>query len=1191
MTVAPLHIGYGYNQLRTSDTLATSQYRIRLKINGLTVPATYPTAHITGSDFLLEIVVRETGGLGTLGAPTVLAVAAVEDGTEVSGRYVVGGVLQTGVLAYVEMDTTIVGDTKLLGAGAGVNPAITKAGTIRLVLIFADSTASAQDINSVDTGGASAEYHFDSDNNAARGGLAAHQSIFTDNSVTNDRTTAAVGRRASVESNPTWPGNKGYGDTVQLTVDLKPTTSGTAFINPKQVKLAWGTTTSGGTIPKGVERLTPTTAGVMTGAAFNIDTDWTSLATTYFAILAVNNELGDATTPSGEIAALYTLAGLLSIEGLTTSQRAWLIFDSGATHASDFTAASFRRVHSTVTQLNAGYRFRAFTTSGLTLEGILVFDGTGYATQRYLFRRRSASVTTLAIPAFETFIENVHGALISSKSFKLDVLRHSDSAAEPTQQTVSTGSGGTAGRLRWNYTIADTHTAFNRFKKSTTDNPISPPITFAGSPVAGPHPAYPKHAKITGNAYAGVKEPTQTTSNVLGVNSEVHFEDIWTGDLAQATIDGNGEPTGVGRRTKNIGTGSMRLKLSTDVNEATGVIATPGEHNPKTVDGNAVIVTADTLTQRTFIYKRTGAAVEDSGTNSGITLNTTKGYDTSPNDGFDLKDASGDARTLDAGIAAGDVAGAVTSVSMTGDPVTAAAVWVIGQAPLGTVGFVTDQGNFGYQIVRVQFVVVDPDLVFILVGDQENANPGENVQFTAKTGRFLPDGSFVEADADSAPTIYIHQVGGIGVELSTLVNADLMTAIGAIPTPDWEYTYVPPANGVYKAVASALVQGSRPPAPGEFNFGVGQVVDEHKEIIVLAGSTKINAHFQIGDTLGVVALLYDDQDQELATITSPVVSLFRITGSVTQYYDGTDWQTLVSTVTQFTMSEIAVGSKTYVKTFASSIALGWTARDVIAVVSGTFSGVAYETSAIVEVTGPASDHDRLAQVIIGAGPSGTTDISDHWHVGQDLLIGLSVFDLQQTTLVAPDTSPAPHYHIFRVNQGTGRGQYLKTDFTWANVSTAAELAATTANGAQVLGPTTTSLAVVSTAGFPASGSILITEIGNVVQELTYTSVDATNFLGITGGAGSVSSGAAVTQNFDADAHAPSDDPADSRIKLLTITAAQASTTNGWDDSDIFILGHVWLGTRQLSGFTQITVVAPENKHSGYSFDPTGGLFR
>lgn len=399
-----------------------------------------------------------------------------------------------------------------------------------------------------------------------------------------------------------------------------------------------------------------------------------------------------------------------------------------------------------------------------------------------------------------------------------------------------------------------------------------------------------------------------------------------------------------------------------------------------------------------------------------------------------------------------------------------------------------------------------------------------------------------------------------------------------LPSGNWKlnYTISGPSNAT----------GLGTPASGTNAF-VLLAPNPNLHAVVEAGSSRIAGHMSVGDTLGVVFSIYDSVANQLVALDAgPTVSLTRTTNSRTQYLGADlDWHDLTGAAVAdvFTMTETVVGvSRLYSASFASA-ATKWTNRDIKIVAVGKVNGTPYVDAISVEVVANYNSHNRDVQVVCGAGNAGAA-LSNHWNVGDDLLIGMTLYSPAQLTLVSPDTSPVPGFSLFRLNQATGRGQALKADYTWENIPVASELFATTASGTQVLTAATTSLTVVSTAGAPASGSILVLYQGGEFAILPYTSVDATHFLGITGGNGVITTASAVTQNYSAHAFAGTVDPADSRIYTYTFTAAQASVANGWDDSDLFVVADMFLNLRRYLSPRQLIVVGTPNAHDGYALD-------
>lgn len=462
--------------------------------------------------------------------------------------------------------------------------------------------------------------------------------------------------------------------------------------------------------------------------------------------------------------------------------------------------------------------------------------------------------------------------------------------------TLNTGTGGTLGRVRHNHTVANTHSAFNRFKKSALDVPSSivedgldlvrgirriftpdfasnvpaggTSVTFLSAPTdplyAGASivfvnavsggveelavvknvessttitlaagvtnawpaatsriylrvPLYRKYLKATGNAFAGANEPFTANISAFGTNSEIIFEDMWTGNAAEAVIITDGEPSGVPSRTKNIGTGELRFKLASKLAATGAGVRITGRHNPRTTAGAIIPVTGVTLAQAVAIYDQTSLAIENAGASAAATLNKSTGYGDTPNNGFESKDAAGNARTLDLILGAADTTGQRSTLLLTGNPGTAQ--WTIQRDPSANLGFTGDTGNYGYFIQRVSFVVVDPDLFIAACPSNSIPKPGSAVTITAKFGKFLPDNSTAVALCDGDPYIYIFRV--VGLSELVLVASDVMTVInpdGNGKSADWRYTYTPTVVAAYAVVVTGTSSGSRPPGPGKCQF-------------------------------------------------------------------------------------------------------------------------------------------------------------------------------------------------------------------------------------------------------------------------------------------------------------------------------------------------------------------------------------
>lgn len=63
-------------------------------------------------------------------------------------------------------------------------------------------------------------------------------------------------------------------------------------------------------------------------------------------------------------------------------------------------------------------------------------------------------------------------------------------------------------------------------------------------------------------------------------------------------------------------------------------------------------------------------------------------------------------------------------------------------------------------------------------------------------------------------------------------------------------------------------------------------------------------------------------------------------------------------------------------------------------------------------------------VLVGGGPSTIGAEGNHWHPGQDLLVGVALYDAATNNLGTPDSSPAPYLNIGRFRPDLGKAEYL-----------------------------------------------------------------------------------------------------------------------------------------------------------------------
>ena len=445
--------------------------------------------------------------------------------------------------------------------------------------------------------------------------------------------------------------------------------------------------------------------------------------------------------------------------------------------------------------------------------GVSPFRSSAFTTPQDFFRRRGPTLTTNSSPHLQTFVLDAFGNPIPSTAFRAEVRRPTDSVAENGQNLVTNASG----RLRWNYTIAATHPAFSRFVKPGStrqtgshvatgpDNPASPPATFSlgnsdhPADYPGPYPAYPRTVFVRGNAFGGVNEPSDQTTAVFGINSEIVFEDLWTGPTSQITMDANGAPTGQGQRRQNLGSGSLRAKVCTLIDEGAVTVIDPAEHNPKDRAGRNIVVTTDNLFGRRAIFNDTTDTIEVAAqdmSDAQTKLDSATGYNAN-NNSFTTIAAPTDPAQLFIYHAFADTTAQRTSFDLQN----------VGGSPV--IGFTADAGNFGSFTQPVQFQAIDPSTKLLVVPEVVQSDPTLIRRYTIRTVRITTDLQLVAVNPDEAPTVWVLGVPSGGGALEEITTGSA-TAIGAEPTPNWFFDVtVPQGYSAVKIFATASVNGSQ----------------------------------------------------------------------------------------------------------------------------------------------------------------------------------------------------------------------------------------------------------------------------------------------------------------------------------------------------------------------------------------------
>lgn len=754
----------------------------------------YPGSHVSTTNITLNVA-ESTTGLTPPGG--VWGVAVVEDGGEANQNYTVGGV----VMAYAA-----------LGNGGSLPSTINltglnKGGHYRIVLMAGDTAGRAQNAAGTDTGGLSAEYHLDSDGGSTRGGLAPTAS---------GQVVGAAGHRVIVSAVTPTAGSWKYGQTNQIAVSLRPAGStGSAIINPKQFKVALSVDTGGDTRPDGVYRITPNTTGDATATGIRVDTDFSQAlgGVGHYTQIALNNRLGDSTTPAAEAASDYSIG---TVEGVTTSQRSAYVFATTG-HAAGLTFADTNRIRKTAADVTISSGIQIFEDAGKVTAGVITHQSSARTTRQDIYKRTGPTNLANARPYMRTFVFDAYGNPLTSTAVTGNVLRTVNDSNENSQSLTTDANG----RIQWNYTLSASAPAFNRYVKASAsrvanghvaagpDSTTSWTYNFAnGNPqdpttYPGPFPGYPRDVQVVGRVF-GSKEPTVRDVAVFGVNSEPSIEAVWTGSLTAANLDGNGVPQGAGKRGQQLGAGSLKAKFTSKVDPASLRVTTLGRHALRDGAGREISVTTDNwyLASAAFndtldaIHKAAGA-LNDSQTK----LENSIGYNAN-NNSLDTIAPPTDPASIKYFLAAADTTGQRNTFDMT----------INGVDPVA--GFTGDSGNFGYYQQVVSFEALDSSIVGILTSDVIQSDPTLTRSFTFKAVRIAadaelnPDTGFNGVNTDGPPVyaVFIQPTGGGALEQ---LEAGTMTAIGTAPTPDWEFEVtVPLGYKMAKVFATARVNGS-----------------------------------------------------------------------------------------------------------------------------------------------------------------------------------------------------------------------------------------------------------------------------------------------------------------------------------------------------------------------------------------------
>ncbi len=827
MTLSPGNNQQGNAELGISTAgVSTTRNVAKMRNAANSADLDWPDTYIEASSFKVRVTTTDTTAHQV--AQWILAV--VEDAFDNGGNYTdaAGTALATGVLAVIELGDLAAGTHDIvLGDGSGTNGATINTsfsgkgfGTFRIVLGAGNNVLNAKRVASATAAGA---FHEDSDGYTASGtgDLVA---------VNGARIVGTGGIKCKLTAASRTAGNWGYPDQITASFTLKGVIDGTS--NPfnrtgaplANLRVAWSTVVD----PNGAQSIKETSdtissAGVVDIPATNIDTAWGQVVggTDFYTQLANGQNFGDVSTPANEKASIYAIG---TTNAPDNEQMAY-VFQTGAVHVSPFVVSSDanRRLRTTTADQKA---------SAAIQSAIASYRETGRTNPQNLFKRTGQVNTTNAIPFLRGIFTDAYSvALVNATTLILST--RTDAGAGDVQENSQTlDVAGGAGGIDWSYTIANNHAAFNRFIKSAAtrvtgshaatgpDSISSPPATFnvpgASAQYTGPFPAYPKDVRVTGNEFAGVNEPSVRQTGVFGVNSEIIFEDIWTGSLANVALDGNGVPNGPGNRNFVI-PNSAKCKTTTEINEGSVRVTNLSEANPKDVAGIPTDLSgAEFLEGRRALWDITAGALIDAGTNLGtaIRLDTPLGYAAGTNS-LDTIGAPSDPSSFAYYQAWKD--------TVQGNEATEDASGFLLTTDITNVGFQTDTGNFGYFRQSVAWVNPDLSLSLKLTPRVVQSDPSLTVRHGIKVFRVTADAyltpatGFVDVHPDEAPIYVVYGLNADGSQ--TQISQGSSTPLGT-PSTTADYYFDVVVSSAYFAISvfvSARVSGS-PVAGGSQSF-------------------------------------------------------------------------------------------------------------------------------------------------------------------------------------------------------------------------------------------------------------------------------------------------------------------------------------------------------------------------------------
>lgn len=868
----------------------------------------------------LSVIIRATGVNSPAARPVGFwSVAIVPDVTDVIGNYTTAStvfLIPGGALATTSSTQSFTLPTS---------------GVYRVVVMAGDSQTNANNASAVDTSAASTQWHHDSDAaaNTRRGQAATVTST--------QRILAIVCALATVSSITTSvPSNQRYGQTPTVSYVLSPTGSST-FRNTYQIDVGVQHPGSGFRVSR---TTTPTTSGTATTSSYNVDTVFSTGQVGHRLFIGSVNL--STLLPSTNNRPQLLRGGFGSV-AIGDSQTYWCRFVSTGSGPGITYSANYASLDALVT-----------ISRDISLSNVQTHDDAARTKPSKLFRRPFDGAYQR--PYLRVTVLDGYGNPLPSTSVQAQVRVGGTSTAENTQTLTTTA----AGVVTWDYATAATHVAYNRFKNGGDTSTLTVPQADVADalPVPhiegnfdfrGPYPSKAKDVFVRGNAFSGSNEPNVTTTDVFGLVSEMVASNIWTGDAGQATANANDAPTGTVARFKNLGTGSSRVKVSSQIDEGNARVADLGQKVLRDTAGRPY-TTSSPVEGSYASYNVTLASVDQSLSNytNPQRPQGALGYPTQ----FITVSPPGDPSVVSYTFTFADTTAQRGSFVFTSHTVN---------------GFTSDSGVYGRVQQSINYTAVDPNLTFSVAASSVSSPPDRAVTIVAEMRRILGTNARVSVTPDAPLHIYIDRRDPLTGLLSTVVNQTMAPVAGS--TSEFQYVFTAGEAASYAATVTGFINGSRPPDAGDIALFTGARNTDYDLVIdvIKADDTAYGSHVLPGEPFIVSAYVVDDSDGSLVTMDAGTseVALVRDDGAGTvETFDPntSQWVTVGGAQGVVYVPMITVGQAEH-KEFTLPQQDG--ARDIVLNVRCQIDGVVYTQGAYREVVSGSFQHDADSSENVG----------------------------------------------------------------------------------------------------------------------------------------------------------------------------------------------------------------------------------